>query len=203
MTHQRFWMWFHDWQSHLQGNEVVPASLAASRQLRSQGSWSAGGVEDKAEDVLSKKITARVKNSHSQALLFLQSWRAFLLHCFHLYFNIYGLYPMCLELCKVQRIKRRLDLMVPRANGWGRSKASSPMREERYGFLLGKVGFRSKRERLNILTSSQRAALTGCSLDFSISGEPSSHGLCKRRGTCWLNLWSPIPCTWTEPRVHF
>ena len=100
MMHQRFWMWFHDWQSHLQGNEVVPASLAASRQPCSQDSQSAGGVEDKAEDVLTKKITARVKNSHSQALLFLQSWRAFLPHCFHPYFNIYGLYPMDVELCK-------------------------------------------------------------------------------------------------------
>ena len=177
--HQRFWMWFHDWQSHLQGNEVVPASLAASRQPRSQDSQSAGGVEDKAEDVLTKKITARVKNSHSQALLFLQSWRAFLPHCFHPYFNIYGLYPMCLELCKVLRIKRRLSFMVPRANGWGRSKASSPTGDERGRFLPRKVGLRSKRERLNILTSSQRAALTGCSLDFSISGEPSSHSLCK------------------------
>ena len=51
----------------------------------------------------------------------------------------------------------------------------------------------SQRERLNIITSSQRSALTGCFLDFSISGEPSSHGLCKRRGTCRLNLWSPRP----------
>jgi hypothetical protein len=53
------------------------------------------------------------------------------------------------------------------------------MGEERGRFLLRKVGLRSKRERLIILTSSQKAALTGCSLDFSISGEPSSHGLSK------------------------
>ena len=39
--------------------------------------------------------------------------------------------------------------------------------------------FESQRERLNMITSSQNSALTGCSLDFSISGEPSSHGLCK------------------------
>ena len=59
-----FWMWFHDWQSHLQGNEVVPASVAASRLPRSQGSQGAGGVEDEGEDVVTKKITARVRNSH-------------------------------------------------------------------------------------------------------------------------------------------
>ena len=48
-------------------------------------------------------------------------------------------------------------------------------------FLLRKVGLRSKRERLNIITSSQSSALTGLPLDFSFSGEPSSHGLCRRR----------------------
>ena len=64
VMHQRFWMWFHDWQSHLQGNEVVPASVAASRLPRSQGSQGAGGVEDEGEDVVTKKITARVRNSH-------------------------------------------------------------------------------------------------------------------------------------------
>ena len=64
MMHQRFWMWFHDWQSHLQGNEVVPASLAASRQPRSQGSQGAVGMEDEGEDVLTKNITTRVRNSH-------------------------------------------------------------------------------------------------------------------------------------------
>ena len=64
MTHERFRMWFHDWQSHLQGNEVVPASLAASRQPRTQGSSGAVGMEDEGEDVLTKKITTRVRNSH-------------------------------------------------------------------------------------------------------------------------------------------
>ena len=55
------------------------------------------------------------------------------------------------------------------------------MGEERGRFLLRKVVLKSKRERLNILRRSQRAALTGLPLDFSFSGEPSSHGLCRRR----------------------
>ena len=43
---------------------MVPASLAASRQPRTQGSQSAGGVEDEGEVVMMKKITERVRNSH-------------------------------------------------------------------------------------------------------------------------------------------
>ena len=57
-----------------------------------------------------------------QALFSLHSWRAFLLHSFYSCFNIHWLYPFFLELCNVLRIKRRLALMVPRANGWGRIK---------------------------------------------------------------------------------
>ena len=45
-------------------------------------------------------------------------------------------------------------------------------REETGIFLLRKVVLRSKRERLNIITSSQSAALTGFPLDFSFSGSP-------------------------------
>ena len=41
---------------------------------------------------------------------------------------------------------------------------------ERGRFLLRKVVLRSKREKLNIITSSQSSALTGSSLDFSFSG---------------------------------
>ena len=43
---------------------MVPASLAAFRQPHSQDSQGAVGVEDEGEDVLTKKITARVRNSH-------------------------------------------------------------------------------------------------------------------------------------------
>ena len=43
---------------------MVPASLAASRQSRSKDSRSAGGVEEEGEIVVTKKITARVRNSH-------------------------------------------------------------------------------------------------------------------------------------------
>ena len=43
---------------------MVPASLAASRQPRTQGSRGAVGMEDEGGDVLTKKITTRVRNSH-------------------------------------------------------------------------------------------------------------------------------------------
>ena len=89
MTHQRFWMWFHDWQSHLQGNEVVPASLAASRQPNSKGYWSAGEVEEEgchAEIKITEKSWIRIPGSTLTA-----SRGAFLLHCFHPYFYICGL----------------------------------------------------------------------------------------------------------------
>ena len=77
------------------------------------GGWRWGCID--------KKHYNKSQEFTSQALLFLQSWRAFLLHYFHPYFNINGLYPMCLELCKVLGIKRRLSLMVLRAN-WMRQE---------------------------------------------------------------------------------
>ena len=49
--------------SYSQEYQVVPASLAASRQPRSQGFQSAGGVEDEGEDAVMEKITARIRNS--------------------------------------------------------------------------------------------------------------------------------------------
>ena len=51
------------WMSYLQEYQVVPASLAASRQPRSQGSQSAGGMEDEGEVAVTEKITARIRNS--------------------------------------------------------------------------------------------------------------------------------------------
>ena len=77
------------------------------------GGWRWGCID--------KKDYSKSQEFTPQALHFLQSWRAFLLHYFHPYFNINGLYPMCLELCKVLGIKRRLSLMVLRAN-WMRQE---------------------------------------------------------------------------------
>lgn len=119
--HQRFWTWHHECHiifTRIGGSPSVSGSMQVVKFQRLSKCWWGGGwrlgCRDKVDWGKSQEFT-------SQALLSLQSQGAFLLHCFHPYINIYGLYPLCLELCRVLQIKGSLALMVLRAN-WVRQE---------------------------------------------------------------------------------
>ena len=79
------------------GGPSLSGSIQAATYPRLSKCWWGGGwrwgCNDEEDYRKSQEFT-------SQALLSLQSWGDFLPHCFHPYFNIYGLYLMGVELCK-------------------------------------------------------------------------------------------------------
>ena len=100
------------------GGPNLCGSIQAATFPRLSRCWWGGGWRWGCSD---KEDYSKSQEFTSQALLSLQSWGAFLPHCFHPNFNIYGLYPMGVELCKVLGIKGRFVLMVLRAN-WMRQE---------------------------------------------------------------------------------
>ena len=99
---------------------MVPASLAASRQPCFKDSRSAGGVEEEGEIVVTKKITARVRNSHPRLYF----------HCSHeeLFSRIASILTSILQTLsyghgavQILGTKGRLAVMVLRAN-WMRQE---------------------------------------------------------------------------------
>ena len=100
------------------GGPNLCGSIQAATFPRLSRCWWGGGWRWGCSD---KEDYSKSQEFTSQALLSLQLWGAFLPHCFHPNFNIHGLYPMCMELCKVLGIKRRLSLMALRAN-WMRQE---------------------------------------------------------------------------------
>ena len=100
MMYQRFWAWLHECHiilARISGGPSLSGSIQAATYPRLSKCWWGGGwrwgCNDEEDYRKSQEFT-------SQALLSLQSWGDFLPHCFHPYFNIYGLYLMGVELCK-------------------------------------------------------------------------------------------------------
>ena len=95
------------------GGPSLSGSIQAATFPRLSKCWWGGGWRWGCSD---GEDYSKNQEFRFQAPRSLQTGGAFLLHCFHLYFNIHGLYPLCLELCKILGIKGRLALMVLRAN---------------------------------------------------------------------------------------
>lgn len=112
--HQRFWIWHH-------------ACIRKNRR-GSQHLWQhPGGQIPKALKMLMgwrmKVVMQRQRRLQQESWIHIPGspGGAFLLHCFHPYVYMYGLYLLCLELCIVLGIKGILTLMVLRAN-WMRQE---------------------------------------------------------------------------------
>ena len=137
-----------------------------------------GGEGDDGEDAVRMGVKTKILASNQRAIVTLVM-RNVLLHSFFPSSSNYELSPSC----------QKLGLGVSwcwEPTGWGRVKTWRQWRKGNKQVQLRHVGGEKTGRRLKCFRSWHSTALQGSFLDFRVSGDHSSHVLCKMKGTCWV-----------------